>query len=129
MKLRRGDGHWTGNFQKPLFRKLRLYGDGNEDDVRYGELVMTMFMMVDEDGGCNDGGQPNFLPEKVKDSEARLAPPLLTQEIIIMIVVVRLKKVIKKVVSKPKNINRTLVNQESIIMMGVVMLTKVVKNP
>ena len=75
MKLRRGDGHWTGNFQKPLFRKLRLYGDGNEDDVRYGELVMTMFMMVDEDGGCNDGGQPNFLPEKVKDSEARLSPP------------------------------------------------------
>ena len=66
MKLRRGDGHWTGNFQKPLFRKLRLYGDGNEDDVRYGELVMTMFMMVDEDGADNDGGQSNFLPEKSK---------------------------------------------------------------
>ena len=63
---------------------------------------------------------PIFCLKKVKDSEARLAPPLLTQEIIIMIVVVRLKKVIKKVVSKPKNINRTLVNQESIIMPVVV---------
>ena len=38
-------------------------------------MVMTMFMMVDEGGGYNDGGQPNFLPEKVKDSEARLSPP------------------------------------------------------
>ena len=37
MKLRTGGGHWTGNFQKPLFRKLRLYGDGNEDDVRSGD--------------------------------------------------------------------------------------------
>ena len=34
-----------------------------------------MLMMVDEDGGHNDGGQPNFLPEKVKDSEARPSPP------------------------------------------------------
>ena len=64
MKLRRGDGHWTGNFQKPLFRKVRLYGDGNEDDVRYGELVMTMLMMVDEGGGYNDGGQPIFCLKK-----------------------------------------------------------------
>ena len=39
------------------------------------DMVVTMFMMVDEDGGYNDGGQPNFLPEKVKDSEARPAPP------------------------------------------------------
>ena len=37
-----------------------------------------------------------------------------------MIVVVRLKKVVKKVVSKSQNINRTLVNQESIIMPVVV---------
>ena len=39
------------------------------------DMVMTMLMRVDEEGGNNDGGQPNFLPEKVKDSEARPAPP------------------------------------------------------
>ena len=99
-------------------------------------MVMTMFMMVDEDGGCNDGGQPNFLPEKVKDSEARLSPPSShprkyyydgggdvdkgRQKSL-------KKKVVKKVVSKSQNINRTLVNQESIISLVVVMLTKVVK--
>ena len=37
MKLRIGGGHWTGNFQKALFRNLRLDGDGNEDDVSYGD--------------------------------------------------------------------------------------------
>ena len=33
-----------------------------------------MLMIVDEDGGYNDGGQPNFLHEKVNDSEARPDP-------------------------------------------------------
>ena len=96
-----------------------------------------MLMIVDEDGGYNDGGQPNFLPEKVKDSEARFAPPSShprkyycdgsgdiekgRQKIP--------KKGRQKVVSKPQNTNRPLLTQESIIMMVVVRLEKVFKNP
>ena len=60
MKLRTGGGHWTGNFQKALFRKLRLYGEMK----MMLDMVTTMFMMVDEDGGYNDGGQPIFCLKK-----------------------------------------------------------------